>query len=104
MIALLFCYMFLRRHSRIPLTDFSQISPGTITFLSYIRYIYHSASVQFGTLVCFATSSNTCGLVCSFYSSDREFAADFLQIPPRRGHPCLKLTLPTVKACSGLTP
>ncbi len=44
------------------------------------------------------------GLICSFCTSGREFAAGFLQIPPHDGHPCLKLTLPTAKACSGLAP
>lgn len=37
-------------------------------------------------------------LICTFCSSGREFAADFLQIPPRGGHPCLKLTVPTAKS------
>src|SRR5690606_39011403 len=97
--------MFLRGHSPIPLTEFRQISPGkNNNFTSYIRYIYHSVSVQFRASACGAASPNTCGLVCSFCSSDRGFASDFLQIPPRGGHPCHKLTLPTVKACSGLTP
>jgi len=44
------------------------------------------------------------GLICSFCSSGRDFAASFLQIPPRGGHPCLKLTFPTVKVRSGLSP
>ena len=43
-------------------------------------------------------------LVCSFCPSDQDFAAGFLQIPPRGGHPCLRLTLPSVKARSGLSP
>src|SRR5699024_7863070 len=36
-------------------------------------------------------------LVCNFCSSVRDFASSFLQIPPRDGHPCLWLTVPTVK-------
>ena len=36
-------------------------------------------------------------LLCDFCSSGRNFASGFLQIPPRDGHPCLRLTLPTVK-------
>ncbi|MDR0404753.1 MAG: hypothetical protein LBH37_03065, partial [Oscillospiraceae bacterium] len=32
------------------------------------------------------------------YSSDREFASGFLQIPPHDGHPCLLLTIPTAKS------
>src|SRR5699024_12654243 len=34
-------------------------------------------------------------LVCNFCSSVRDFASSFLQIPPRDGHPCLWLTVPT---------
>jgi hypothetical protein len=30
-------------------------------------------------------------------SSDRDFASGFLQIPRRRGHPCLRLVVPTTK-------
>src|SRR5690625_4002253 len=63
----------------------------TITFPSYTCYIYSVASVQYRTLVCFATSSSILSLICSFCSSGRGFAADFLQIPPHDGHPCLKL-------------
>lgn len=37
-------------------------------------------------------------------SSDRDFAADFLQIPSHDGHPCLELTLPTIMACLGFAP
>ena len=55
--------------------------------------------VLFGKLI-----HPTLGLICSFYSSGQEFAAGFLQIPPCDGHPCLKLTLPTVKARSGFSP
>ncbi len=44
-------------------------------------------------------------LICDFCSSVRNFAhrelfipqSGFLQIPPRDGHPCLRLTLPTTK-------
>jgi len=35
------------------------------------------------------------GLICNSYSSGRGFAADFLQIPPHDGHPCLKLMVAT---------
>ncbi|HBH22082.1 MAG TPA: hypothetical protein DDY13_01530 [Cytophagales bacterium] len=44
------------------------------------------------------------GLVCSFCSSGQDFASDFLQIPPRNGHPCLWLTLPTAKCVRDLHP
>lgn len=36
-------------------------------------------------------------LVCSSCSSDRDFASDFLQIPPHDGHPCPWLVVPTTK-------
>src|SRR5690606_42127458 len=37
------------------------------------------------------------GLICLSCSSGRVFAASFLQIPPRDGHPCPWLTLSTAK-------
>jgi len=36
-------------------------------------------------------------LVCGSCSSGRDFASSFLQIPPRGGHPCLQLVVPTAK-------
>ena len=36
------------------------------------------------------------GLLSVFYSSAQGFAYGFLQIPPRGGHPCFQLILPTV--------
>ncbi|WP_218640746.1 hypothetical protein, partial [Paenibacillus odorifer] len=38
------------------------------------------------------------------YSSDRRFAAGFLQIPPRGGHPCLKLMATTAFAIRDFNP
>ncbi|WP_205012527.1 hypothetical protein, partial [Myroides pelagicus] len=64
----------------------------------------YDASVQFWTSVCVATLSDTLSLIYGFCWSGQGFAVSFLQIPPHDGHPCCWLTLPTVKACSGLTP
>jgi hypothetical protein len=36
-------------------------------------------------------------LVCGSCSSGRDFASSFLQIPRHRGHPCLRLVVPTAK-------
>lgn len=36
-------------------------------------------------------------LLCSFCSSDREFATGLLHTPPHDGHTCLSLTVPTAK-------
>jgi hypothetical protein len=33
-----------------------------------------------------------------------ELPSGFLQIPPRDGHPCFWLTIPTIRARSGLAP
>jgi len=52
---------------------------------------------QYWTLFCFANSSAPSTPICDFCSSDRDFAAGFIQIPRRRGHPCHKLTVPTAK-------
>ena len=46
---------------------------------------------------------DTC-LICSSCSSDQSFAADFLQIPPRDGHPCPWLTVGTINPRIGLAP
>ena len=48
-------------------------------------------------LFCLANSPAHSGLVCGFCSSGRDFAAGFLQIPPRDGHPCLWLILLAAK-------
>jgi len=37
------------------------------------------------------------GTVPMLPPSDRDFASGFLQIPRRRGHPCLRLVVPTTK-------
>ncbi len=43
-----------------------------------------------------ANSSTGLCLLYSSYSSDRSFASNFLQIPPRGGHPCLQLVVGTI--------
>jgi len=40
--------------------------------------------------------------LCGFCSSGRGFALGFLQIPPRDGHPCPLLTVPTAKPVADL--
>ena len=60
---------------------------------------------SYRTSVLFATLSTYFSLVSSFCSSDQIFAADFFQIPPRDGHPCLSgYTIPTIRARWGLAP
>ena len=60
---------------------------------------------SYRTSVLFATLSTYFSLVSSFCSSDQMFAADFFQIPPRDGHPCLSgYTIPTIRARWGLAP
>src|SRR5690606_25859530 len=68
-----------------------------ITFPSSICHIYMMRFGQYWTLRCVARSSASPCLICDFCSSDRGFASGFLQIPPRDGHPCLWLTVPTAK-------
>jgi hypothetical protein len=48
-------------------------------------------------LLCLASSSALDRLICDFCSSDRVFAAGFFRIPPREGHPCLRLTIPAAE-------
>ena len=66
-------------------------------FSSSIRRIYTTEFVQYWTLSCSADLSALCCLICDFYSSNRGFASSFFQIPPRSGHPCSWLTVPTAK-------
>src|SRR5690606_29122198 len=75
-----------------------------ITFIPCTCCIYPSKTGQYRTSVCSGTLSISMGLVCSFCPSGQDFAAGFLQIPPRDGHPCLKLTLPTAKCVRDFHP
>ena len=72
-----------------------------ITFLSYTCHIYIAKFGQYWTSLCMASSSALQCLLCDFCSSSREFALDFLQIPPHDGHPCHLLTVPTAKPVVG---
>ena len=71
---------------------------STTTFIPSTRHIYVPRPVQYRTSLCLASSSSVCRLVCDFCSSGREFASSFFQIPPRGGHPCSSLTVPTAKS------
>ena len=60
---------------------------------------------SYWTSVLFATLPTYFSLASSFCSSDQMFTADFFQIPPRDGHPCLSgYTIPTIRARWGLAP
>ena len=60
---------------------------------------------SYWTSVLFATLSTYFSLVSSFCTLGQMFAADFFQIPPRDGHPCLSgYTIPTIRARWGLAP
>ena len=60
---------------------------------------------SYWTSVLFATLSTYFSLVSSFCALGQMFAADFFQIPPRDGHPCLSgYTIPTIRARWGLAP
>ena len=78
----------------------------TTTFVSCSRRVYCNTSGQYWTLPCLGDSSN----ITAYYTiSVRRLEtlpgkvnrfplpSGFLQIPPRGGHPCLRLTLPTTK-------
>ena len=65
---------------------------SVITFTSYICCIYALNFGQYRTLFCIANSSISKCLLCSFCSSDRDFASDFFQTPPHDGRPCSLLT------------
>mgnify|MGYP007126306988 FL=1 len=77
----------------------SQLSPGKNANLHPMHPPHLPPCAQGSGRVsfCCANSPAHSGLVCGFCSSGRDFAAGFLQIPPRDGHPCLWLTLLAVK-------
>lgn len=93
-----FCRL-MPRHSRIPRLRLSQISPGKNADLHpmYPPYLPPCDPGSGRASFCFANSPSHYGLVYGFCSSGRDFAAGFLQIPPRGGHPCLWLILLAAK-------
>lgn len=67
-------------------------SDKSINFPSYLRFIYPCPfRIAIGLRVVMHTYHTGIGLVWSFCSSEQMFAAGFLQIPRRHGHPCLGL-------------
>ena len=77
----------------------------TTTFVSCSRRVYCNTSGQYWTLSCLGDSS---GITAYYTISVRRLKtlpgrklfslpSGFLQIPPRDGHPCLRLTVPTAK-------
>ena len=99
------CMLLLLWAALLPLSTVYQISPGkNVNFLSiYLSDIHPHASDSFGLRFVQQTHPHVTASSASC-SSGRRFTAGFLQIPPRRGHPCLWLTLPTIKVRSGLSP
>ena len=76
------------------------------TFIPSTYRIYIHEPGQYWISSCVADLSIHACLICGSCSSGRDFArrvyflpptSGFLQIPPRDGHPCLRLTLPTTK-------
>jgi hypothetical protein len=99
------CTLLLLRDSLRPPSIIYQISPGkNANFLSiYLSDLHPAISDSFGLRFVMQAHPQRNALSAS-YSSGQRFTAGFLQIPPREGHPCLKLTLPTIKARLGLSP
>jgi hypothetical protein len=93
-----FCRLMLQ-HSLVPRFRLAQISPGKNTDLlpMYLPHLPSCAPGSGWASFCSANSPAHNGLVCDFCSSGQGFAAGFLQIPSRDGHPCLWLTLLAAK-------
>ena len=68
----------------------------TITFPFIAARSTDVGSVQLWDFSVFGRLVRLIGLLSVFYSSAQGFAYGFLQIPPRGGHPCFQLILPTV--------
>ena len=79
---------------------------SSITFASYICCIYAPEFGQYWTLFCLGNSSVPDTPYMQFLFVRPRFCpwvsilptSGFLQIPPRDGHPCLRLTVPTAKS------
>lgn len=93
-----FCRLCFNTRSRLCLR-LTQISPGKNANLRpmYLPHLPPCAPDSGRASFCFANSPAHNGLICGFCSSGQDFAAGFLQIPSRDGHPCLWLTLLAVK-------
>ena len=83
-----------------------QISPGkndNLHSTTAASTVWDSGSI--GLFLVLESRPSQVSLICDFCSSVRNFAhrelfilhSGFLQIPPRGGHPCLRLMLPTTK-------
>src|SRR5699024_11319538 len=83
---------------RLPLLP-SPLCPYTTLFRSPSSHVTVASTVWNSCSIglCFVKQTRPfqASLVCNFCSSVRDFASSFLQIPPRDGHPCLWLTVPT---------
>jgi len=66
----------------------------SITFIPSTRCIYCLSFGQYRLHFVLQTRPSQNSLLCSFYSSSRDFASSFFQIPPRGGHPCCQLIVP----------
>ena len=71
---------------------------SVLYLLDLLRMFPHS----YWTLICSVISYTS--LISSFCTSGQMFAASFLQIPPRDGHPCYWLDASRYRACYGLAP
>ena len=86
----------------------SQTSPGkndNLHLVTATSTVWGSGSI--GLSLVWQGRPPQVGLICDFCSSARNFAlrrtfqppqSGFLQIPPRDGHPCLRLTVPATES------
>ena len=95
----------LLRDALLPPSTVYQTSPGkNANFLPiYLSDIHPHPLDSFGLRFVQQTRPDVTASSASC-SSGRRFTAGFLQIRSRPRHPCLGLTLPTIKARSGLPP
>ena len=70
----------------------------------YLLNLLRAFPYSHRTLIRLVISSMPTSLISSFCTSGQMFAADFLQIPPHDGHPCLGLYTSRHRTCYGLAP
>ena len=92
-----FSWQALLRASEVHPPHVHETSPYLLDLLRAFPYSYR-------TLICVVISSMPTSLISSFCSSGQMFAAGFLQIPTRDGHPCPWLYTSRYRACYGLAP
>ena len=83
-----------------------QTSPGKNTYFrsTYPLHLHRLLRIVSGFVLLRKLTRQASALYVVRVTRTRALPYDFLQIPPRGGHPCLKLTVGTINPRNGLSP